>query len=44
MERQNMTIDVEEVEGFLEHTHELGVLVEDVRVAKTVSENDTIQS
>ena len=42
--RQNMTIDVEEVEGFLEHTHELGVLVEDVHVAKTVSENDTIQS
>ena len=38
-----MTIDVEEVEGFLEHTHELGVLVEDVHVAKTVSENDTIQ-
>jgi len=25
--RQNMIIDVEEIEGFLEHTHKLGVLV-----------------
>ena len=38
--RQNMIIDVEEVEGFLEHTHKLGVLVKDDRVAKAVSEND----
>ena len=38
--RQDMIIDVEEVEGFLEHTHKLGVLVEDNRVAKAVLEND----
>ncbi len=38
--RQNMVVNVEEIKGFLEYTHKLGVLVEDDRVAKAVSKND----
>ena len=37
---QTVVIDVEEVEGLLEHTQKLGVLVEDNCVAKAVTEND----
>jgi hypothetical protein len=38
--RQNMIVDVEEIKEFLEYTHKLGVLVQDDRMAKAVSEND----